>query len=345
VPVDRAEPRALTAGPGIEAAPVLLADGSSVAYLSATVQRPALAAVRSIAGGGATYIGTELIPGDFPATQFVTPRAVTFRAEDGVTVHAQLFEPAGGAASEKRPAIVYIHGGPQRQMLLGWHPLDYYANAYAMNQYLASRGFVVLSVNYRLGIGYGYDFHQPPNAGARGASEYLDIKAAGLYLKGMAGVDAARIGVYGGSYGGFLTALALGRGSDIFAAGVDIHGVHDFTTNGSGAGSALAAAMGGSAQFEPNDREKALDVAWKSSPVSSVPTWKSPVLFIHGDDDRNVRFSQTVDLVQRIAAKGVEYEELVIVDDTHHFMRHANQLRVNAAIAAYLEKKLKLPKM
>jgi dipeptidyl aminopeptidase/acylaminoacyl peptidase len=345
VPVDRAEPRALTAGPGIEAAPVLLADGSSVAYLSATVQRPALAAVRSIAGGGATYIGAELIPAEFPATQFATPRAVTFRAEDGVTVHAQLFEPAAGAPGEKRPAIVYIHGGPQRQMLLGWHPLDYYANAYAMNQYLASRGFVVLSVNYRLGIGYGYDFHQPPNAGARGASEYLDIKAAGLYLKGMAGVDAARIGVYGGSYGGFLTALALGRSSDLFAAGVDIHGVHDFTTNGSGAGSAVAAAMGGSGQFEPNDRDKALEVAWKSSPVSNVPTWKSPVLFIHGDDDRNVRFSQTVDLVRRIAARGVEYEELVIVDDTHHFMRHANQLRVNAAIAAYLEKKLKLPKM
>ena len=100
-----------------------------------------------------------------------------------------------------------------------------------------------------------------------------------------------------------------------------------------------------SSDLEPNDREKALDVAWKSSPVSSVPTWKSPVLFIHGDDDRNVRFSQTVDLVRRIAARGVEYEELVIVDDTHHFMRHANQLRVNAAIAAYLEKKLKLPKM
>lgn len=344
VPVDRPEPRALTAGPGIEAAPVLLADGSSVAYLSATVQRPALAAVRSIAGGAATYLGMDLIPADFPAAQFVTPKAVTFRAEDGVTVHAQLFEPPGGAG-EKRPAIVYIHGGPQRQMMLGWHPLDYYANGYAMNQYLASRGFVVLSVNYRLGVGYGYDFHQPPNAGARGASEYLDIRAAGLYLKAQPGVDPARVGVYGGSYGGFLTALALGRNSDVFAAGVDIHGVHDFTTNGSGAGSALAAAMGGSAQFEPNDREKALDVAWKSSPVSSVATWKSPVLFIHGDDDRNVRFSQTVDLVRRIAAKGVEYEELVIVDDTHHFMRHANQLQVNAAIAAYLERKLKLPKM
>ena len=230
-------------------------------------------------------------------------------------------------------------------MLLGWHPLDYYANGYAMNQYLASRGFVVLSVNYRLGVGYGYEFHQPAAGGARGASEYLDVKAGGLYLKGLPQVDAARVGVYGGSYGGFLTALALGRNSDIFAAGVDIHGVHDFTSDGSGAGAALAAAMSGSGRFEPTDRDKALEVAWKSSPVSSVGSWKSPVLFIHGDDDRNVRFSQTVGLVRRIAEKGGEYEELVIVDDTHHFMRHANQVRVNAAIAAYLEKKLSRPKM
>ena len=348
VPVDRAEPRALTAGPGIETYPILLGDGTTVAYLSATVQRPAVPAIRSIVGGAATYVGLDRIPADFPAAQLVTPKPVTFTAEDGVVVHGQLFEPVntpGGAASERKPAILYIHGGPQRQMLLGWHPLDYYANGYAMNQYLASRGFVVLSVNYRLGVGYGYEFHQAAAAGARGASEYLDVKAAGLYLKSLPHVDPARIGVYGGSYGGFLTALALGRNSDLFAAGVDIHGVHDFTSDGSGAGSALAAVMSGSGRFEPNDREKALEVAWKSSPVSSVNTWKSPVLFIHGDDDRNVKFSQTVDLVRRIAAKGIEYEELVIVDDTHHFMRHANQVRVNAAIAAYLEKKLGRPKM
>ena len=346
VPVDRAEPRALTAGPGIESYPVLLGDGTTVAYLSATVRRPAVPAVRSIAGGSATYIGLDRIPADFPTAQLVTPRAVTFTAEDGVTVHAQLFERAGASAGgERRPAILYIHGGPQRQMLLGWHPMDYYANAYAMNQYLASQGFVVLSVNYRLGVGYGYEFHQAVAAGARGASEYLDVKAGGLYLKALPQVDPARIGVYGGSYGGYLTALLLGRNSDLFAAGVDIHGVHDMTVSGSGAGSALAAALNGSARFEPTDRDKALEVAWNSSPVSSVGSWKSPVLFIHGDDDRNVRFSQTVDLVRRIAAKGVDYEELVIVDDTHHFMRHANQVRVNTAIAAYLEKKLNRPKM
>src|SRR5690606_37045913 len=71
---------------------------------------------------------------------------------DGNTVYGQLFEPKGNAKT-KRPAVVFIHGGPQRQMLLGWHYGDYYANAYALNQYLVSKGFVVLSVNYRLGIG------------------------------------------------------------------------------------------------------------------------------------------------------------------------------------------------
>ena len=126
-------------------------------------------------------LGEERLPPDFPAAALVTPRAVSFRSEDGVLVHGQLFESAGAAA--KKPAVVYVHGGPPRQMLLGWHYSDYYSNAYALNQYLASRGFVVLSVNYRLGIGFGYDFHRPRRAGAQGASEYLDVKAAGLYLR------------------------------------------------------------------------------------------------------------------------------------------------------------------
>ncbi|WP_303811593.1 alpha/beta hydrolase family protein [Sandarakinorhabdus limnophila] len=81
------------------------------------------------------------------------PEKVTWKAPDGTTVHGQLFRPAG--ATGKRPAVVFVHGGPPRQMLLGFSSMRYYANAYALNQYLASRGFVVLSVNYRLGIGYG----------------------------------------------------------------------------------------------------------------------------------------------------------------------------------------------
>ena len=160
------------------------------------------------------------------------------------------------------------------------------------------------------------------------------MKAAGEYLRTLPQVDPKRIGIYGGSYGGYLTALALARDSQLFSAGVDIHGVHNWTAE--------------RAQFllenryeKPPDTTAALDVAWKSSPISSIATWKSPVLLIHGDDDRNVRFNQTTDLVRRLEKAGVPFEELVIPDDTHHFMRHANSLKVNAAVAAFFERGFK----
>lgn len=329
IPVDRAGALLLTLGNGNEWSPRVTGDGNTVVFISALAQRPPLPMVMPASGGPARLLAENVIPADFPTSQLVVPRKVVVRSPDGLDIHCQLFETPGGAA--KKPAIVYIHGGPPRQMLLGWHYSDYYANAYASNQYLASRGFVVLSVNYRLGIGYGFDFHRPANAGAQGASEYTDILAAGRYLQSLPNVDPKRIGVYGGSYGGYLTALALARNSDVFAAGVDIHGVHDFTAER--ARTLLAPAY----EKAPDVRE-ALDIAWNSSPVSAISTWKSPVLLIHADDDRNVRFSQTVDLVQRLTKAGVPFEEIVIPDDTHHFLRHANWLRVNSATAAFFER-------
>lgn len=333
VPVDRAAPEVLTPGTGLEWMPIMLGSGR-IAGIGATAQRPPLPMV--LDGRTPRWIAADRVPADFPTTQLVTPTSVTYTASDGVRVYAQLFRPPGDRAT-RRPAIVYVHGGPPRQMLLGWHYGDYYANAYAMNQYLASRGFVVLSINYRLGIGYGFDFHRPPNAGAQGASEYLDVKAAGEWLRTRADVDPARIGIYGGSYGGYLTALALGRDSDLFAAGVDIHGVHDFTSDG---GSRFGA---GTWRYErpAAEMQQLADVAWRSSPVSSVATWRSPVLLIHADDDRNVRFAQTVDLVQRLRAQRVPFEEITIPDDTHHWMRFSNQVRVNRETAAYFERLLK----
>lgn len=332
-PVDRAAPEVLTPGTGLEWTPVVTGDGRMIAFIGATARRPPLPAVMPAEGGKARLIGEERIPADFPTAQLVVPKKVVYKASDGVEVHAQLFERAGAGA--KKPAVVFVHGGPPRQMLVGWNYSDYYSNAYALNQYLANQGYVVMAVNYRLGIGYGLDFHRPPNAGAQGASEYLDVKAAGEYLRTLPEVDARRIGIYGGSYGGFLTAMALARNSDIFAAGVDIHGVHDWTAE-------RARGLLNSDRYEKApDAAKALDLAWQSSPVSSVGTWKSPVLFIHGDDDRNVRFNQTVDLVRRLAATSVSFEELVIPDDTHHFLRHANWVRVDSATASFFDRKFK----
>ena len=332
VPVDRAAPEVLTEGSGLEWTPVFTGDGSTIAYISATAQRPPLVTVMPSNRRDSRLLAADRVPADFPASQLVTPKQVVVTAPDGMRVHAQLFD---NGAPGRRPAIIYVHGGPPRQMLLGWHYSDYYANAYAVNQFLASRGYLVLSVNFRLGIGYGREFHHPPRGGAQGASEYQDVVAAARWLRRQPNVDATKIGIYGGSYGGYLTALALARNSDLFAAGVDVHGVHDFTME-------RAANMLARNRYErAPDAERALEVAWRSSPMSSIRTWRSPVLLIHADDDRNVRFQQTVELVRRLAEAGVPHEEIVIPDDTHHFMLHANQVRVNQAIAAFFDRTLR----
>src|SRR5215472_947996 len=155
------------------------------------------------------------IPADFPLTSMVTPQPVTFPSSDGLTIHGQLFLPPSGARS-RSPAVMFFHGGPQRQMLLGWNYRSYYHNAYAFNQYLANQGYVVLAVNYRSGIGYGLNFREALQFGASGASDFQDVEAAGRYLRERPDVDPRRIGVWGGSYGGYLTAMALARSSNVF---------------------------------------------------------------------------------------------------------------------------------
>jgi dipeptidyl aminopeptidase/acylaminoacyl peptidase len=337
VPVDKQKPEFLTAGEGLEWNPTFTGDGGTIAFFSATARRPPLPAVMSADGKNKRLLAEDQIPKDFPADRLMTPKQVVLTAPDGARIHCQLFE--SSEARFKKPAVVYVHGGPPRQMLLGWNYSEYYSNVYAMNQYLANRGYVVLSVNFRLGIGYGYDFHFPQNAGWRGASEYQDVKAAGEYLRSLPQVDPNRVGIYGGSYGGYLTALALARDSNIFKAGVDLHGVHDWTAPRSGANWLIQSSR--DSYETPPDLPLAIETAWRSSPVSSISTWKSPVLLIHGDDDRNVQFVQTVDLVSRLEKAGVPYEELVLPDEVHSFLRYESWRKANRATVSFLDKHLK----
>jgi dipeptidyl aminopeptidase/acylaminoacyl peptidase len=262
----------------------------------------------------------------------VVPRSVTWKAQDGLTVHGQLFEASGATAP--RPAVVFVHGGPSRQMLLGWSYMDYYSNAYAVNQYLAQHGFTVLSINYRLGIGYGRAYQHPAHAGPAGSSEYQDVLSGARFLAEQPGVDGQRIGIWGGSYGGLLTALALARNSDVFKAGVDFHGVHDWSRS-------LGEEVHPPLRYEKGDWEQALKVAFESSPAAAVAGWRSPVLFIHGDDDRNVRFNQTIDLERRLEAQGQPYQELVIPDEIHGFLRWDDWLIADAATVRFLTETLR----
>jgi dipeptidyl aminopeptidase/acylaminoacyl peptidase len=320
-------PTALTKGVGIEWQPV--AAGTATAFLRSDARVPPHVAV--LQGEQlARDVAASLPPAAFPLAQLVEPQPVVMTAADGLAIHGQLFVPKDLKTGEKRPAMIFFHGGSRRQMLLGWHYMYYYRNSYAMNQWLASLGYVVLSVNYRSGIGYGMEFREALNYGASGGSEFGDVLGAGLFMKNRPDVDPSRIGLWGGSYGGYLTAMGLSRASDLFAAGVDMHGVHDWNE--------------GIHTFVPDysrlDDPEFARTAFDASPLASVGTWKSPVLLIHGDDDRNVSFIQSINLVAALRKRKVDVEQLVFPDEVHDFLRHDNWIRAYKASADFLQRKL-----
>lgn len=322
VGVEGGMPEALTRGETMEWTPLEIA--GKVVCLGSTATTPAMPYV--VTSSGREMIAKSALPADFPSAQLVTPKQVIFKAADGWEIHGQLFVPK---QSGPRPALVFIHGGSVRQMMLGFHYMDYYHNAYAMNQYLASRGYVVLSVNYRTGIMYGRHFRQPKDGGPRGGAEYKDIVAAGKYLQSLSNVDAKKIGLWGGSYGGYLTAMGLAHDSDLFAAGVDLHGVHDWSD------------FKEEFPTDAPDHDAAVKLAFESSPNAAIATWKSPVLLIQGDDDRDVDFSQTVDLLQRLRAQKVHVEELIFPDEVHGFLLWKSWIRAYGATEEFFGRELK----
>jgi dipeptidyl aminopeptidase/acylaminoacyl peptidase len=303
------------------------AGSDRVYFVQSSYRYPKSLGYAQLAGKSAgSHIATEA--GLSVPEKLTEPKAVIFKAADGREVHGQLF---GSGGNMKKPAIVFMHGGPVRQMLLGFHYMDYYSNTYAFNQYMASRGYVVLSVNFRDGTGYGRDFRRAPYQGPRGASEYQDVVAGAKFLQALPEVDANRLGLWGGSYGGYLTAMGLARNPEIFKAGVDLHGVHDWAMR------AKYFSPGGG--WAIGDRE--MDEAYDNSPVSDLSKWVSPVLFVHGDDDRNVLFQQTTDLVERLRERNVPVEVLILPDEVHGFLRYESWLNVFGAAADFFDRRLR----
>lgn len=258
------------------------------------------------------------------AGNFVKPETIVFTAEDGMKLHGQLF-PAKGAGPH--PALVFVHGGPRRQMLPAFHPMHYYSNAYVLNQRFAAQGYTVLSVNYRSGTSYGRAFREAPGKGRDGGAEYRDVRAAGRWLAARKDVDPARIGVWGGSWGGYLTAMALARDSDLFAAGADFHGVHTLVR---------APERG----LSPEAETKARQLQWESSPMSSMDRWKSPVLLVHGDDDRNVDYFQSLLLARELQARAIPFEELSFTNERHEFFRWNDWLSAYRATEDFFARRL-----
>lgn len=317
-------PITITSGEGIEMYPAL-AGNVLYAFRSTTNSSKTLVRIDESIKSIVPVYGQKLPT--FVSAGFVKPEQVIFKAADGTTLHGQLFTNRSNTA--RQPGVVFMHGGPIRQMLLGFHYSEYYINAYAFNQYLASQGYSVLSVNFRSGTGYGRDFRRAKNQGPRGASEYQDVVAAAKYLQALPQVDPAKIGLWGGSYGGYLTAMGLARSPEFFKAGVDLHGVHDWSFNGRDATNSWG--------LQKNE----LELAQKSSPVADLSKWKSPVLFVHGDDDRNVNFQQSTDLVEKLRDKNVPVEVLILPDEVHGFLRYESWRRVFESAKDFFDRTLK----
>ena len=258
-------------------------------------------------------LAEELFPAEFPKN-LSKPESITLKAKDGFESYGQVFLPANYDPTKKYPAVIFLHGGSRRQMLLGFNYGMYYSHTYAAQQYFASQGYIAFILNYRSGIGYGMDFREEENYGAGGASEVQDVMAAADYLAGRADVDVSKIAPWGGSYGGFLTAHALSQAPGKFLTGVDIHGVHNWNND-----IPVFASW-----YKPEKFPEMADLALKSSPMSHVKNWKEPVLMIHGDDDRNVLFSESVELAEVLRKQGVHVEQLVFPDEVHSFLLHRN---------------------
>lgn len=314
VPSAGGTPVRLSTGRGIETYPQPLASGRQVAVLYFDARTPASVALVP-ATGGAPRVIYPTLSARFPASAHVEPQVVKTNAADGLEISNTLFMPKDMKPGEKRPAIVFVHGGPRRQMLPGYHYMQFYHWAYAANQWLADQGYVVLSINYRRGVGYGKSFRDAPFAQGAGNSEYQDVVAGAKYLQQHASVDASRIGIWGLSYGGLLASQALARNSDIFVAGVDMAGVHLY-------GNVI----------------DSTNVAFRSSAVGAIDGWKSPVFLVHGDDDRNVDFAQTIGLVQLLRARNVYHELMVVPDDLHESMLHANWIDTFDRMGVFLKR-------
>ncbi|HLX43759.1 MAG TPA: prolyl oligopeptidase family serine peptidase [Bryobacteraceae bacterium] len=285
VAFDGSSAKSLTSGDASQWAPTPLAAGK-LAFVSGGWSRPPEIMIRD-AGGATKAAGLPRVPTSFPSAQLVKPTLVEFPATDGQTAFGQLFVPA----QTKGCAIIFSHGGIRRQMLPGFHYMDAYSHLYELNQYLAGRGCVVLSVEYRSSIMRGEAFRNAPGWGFAANSEMLDFVGASKYLTARKDVDASRLGFYGLSWGGYMTSLALSQHSDIFKVGFDMAGVHN-SSNSEG---------------------------FKYSAMGNLDTWTSPVFLAQGDDDRNVSFTEGITLARALQVKrpDVELVQRVFPGETH----------------------------
>ncbi len=273
-----------------------------------------------------------------PENQF-KPEEISYAGNGGLTIHGYLLRPKDVPGGKSLPALVWVHGGPVRQMRPGWNPLRSYALFHGFNQYLVGQGYVVLSINYRGGIGYGRDFRQALFH-KMGVDDVADVVGAGNYLKALPYVDADRVAVWGLSYGGYMTLHSLTQYPDVFRCGVNIAGIWDFPQWTKWADKRYGKGTGSFKVYFGGEPELSPDLYRQGSPRTFAKNMKAPLLNVQGTADMNVDFPQMDRIVEDLVDLGKDFEVLYYPNEVHTFAKRKTWMDAMPKIKRFLDRHL-----
>ncbi|HAI21681.1 MAG TPA: hypothetical protein DCM14_07300 [Clostridiales bacterium UBA8153] len=293
-------------------------DGRRIAFLHCDVHRSMDLWLMDVDDRAKTRQVTFSMPPAWTEENVPVAEHVTYQGAQDWEIHAFLTRPKPFDPGKKYKALVWVHGGPIRQMRQGFHPLHSYAVFYAYHQYLAHRGYVSLSINFRGGTGYGRRFRMGLH-GKMGIDDVVDVVKAGEYLKSLPYVDPDRVAVWGLSYGGYMTLHALTQYPDTFCMGVNIAGIWDFAQWTRWIQSRTGMQGGLFVNFLGGFPDEAPDSYRRASPVTFAEQLARPLINVHGTADANVDFQQLDRIVSDCVKLGKAYEAYYYPDEVHMF--------------------------
>jgi dipeptidyl aminopeptidase/acylaminoacyl peptidase len=299
---------------GVSLDPAFSPTGDRLVYEHSDVENSLDVYVAAVASSATPVRLSDSMPAGLNKADLTPPVAVQYPSRlDGRPVPATLMVSKTLDRTRKHPALVWIHGSGSDQNFLGWHPGSY-RMYYSLCQYLAQQGYVILTPDYRGSSGYSRDWSTGVYMKI-GVGDTADVASGATYLKTLDYVDPNRIGVFGLSYGGFLTLQALTVDPTLWRAGVDVAGVVDWATYGAG----YTTPRLGTPMQNPEIYEV-------SAPIDHMDKLERPLLVLHGTNDLNVDFRDSLRVIDRLEKLGKPFE-MAIYPGEIHFFRRAHVLR------------------
>jgi len=274
---------------------------------------------------------TDNLNPEINTDDLVEPEHITFKSFDGLEIPAILYKPHGASKDNKVPAMLYIHGGPGGQSRMGYNPTI---------QYLSNHGYTILAVNNRGSSGYGKTFNQADDQ-RHGEDDLMDCVESKKYLESLGYVDMDKVGIMGGSYGGYMTLAALTYQPEEFELGVDIFGPSNWLRTlksippwWESFRNALYTEMG-----DPTTEDSIR--LHKISPVFHADKITKPLMVLQGANDPRVLQVESDEIVEAAKKNGIPVEYIVFEDEGHGFLKTENEIEGYEAVLKFLDKHLK----